>query len=73
MKWEWGLEENTHKESGVPSSANWKPTNPLTRRHQQVAVVKPHCTATKYGNTTEERGTTPESRMRDMTVRAMYK
>jgi hypothetical protein len=24
----------THSESGVPSSANWKPTKPLMRRQQ---------------------------------------
>ena len=61
----------THRDKGVPSSANWKPTNPLTRRHQHVALEKPHCTATKYGYTTDASGTTPESRMSEMTVRAM--
>jgi len=40
-------EQGTQRERGVPSSANWNPTNPLTRRHQQVAVASPHCTATK--------------------------
>lgn len=63
--------ESTQSERGVPSSANWKPTNPLTSRHQHAAVVRPHCTATKYGYTTDASGTTPESRMSEMTVSAM--
>src|SRR5271170_1321015 len=68
-----GWRRVTHRERGVPSSANWNPTNPFTRRHQHVAVVRPHCTATKYGNTTDASGTTPESRMSEVTVRAIYK
>ena len=31
----------THNEAGVPSSANWKPTKPLTSKHQNMAVTKP--------------------------------
>lgn len=31
----------TQSDMGVPSSANWKPTNPFKRRHQNVAQVRP--------------------------------
>ena len=31
----------THKERGVPSSANWKPTNPLMSKQQYVAATRP--------------------------------
>lgn len=30
-----------HKDFGVPSSANWKPTKPLIRRHQKIEVPNP--------------------------------
>jgi len=33
--------ERTHRERGVPSSANWKPTKPLMSRQQYVAATKP--------------------------------
>jgi hypothetical protein len=33
--------EQTHKERGVPSSANWKPTNPLMSKQQYVAATRP--------------------------------
>jgi hypothetical protein len=32
---------HTQRERGVPSSANWKPTNPFKRRHQKVAEISP--------------------------------
>lgn len=40
----------THKLIGVPSSANWKPTNPFNRRHQNVVLIRPMCAAVKYWN-----------------------
>lgn len=41
----------TQSDSGVPSSANWKPTKPLIRMQQYVAATRPvyiaanHCYA----------------------------
>lgn len=31
----------SQRERGVPSSANWNPTNPLTRRQQYAAATRP--------------------------------
>lgn len=31
----------TQSDRGVPSSANWKPTNPLINRHVYVAATSP--------------------------------
>lgn len=31
----------TQSESGVPSSANWKPTKPFSNKHQNVALDNP--------------------------------
>ena len=31
----------THRDRGVPSSANWKPTKPLRRRQVYAAVMRP--------------------------------
>jgi len=35
------------KDIGVPSSRSWKPTTPLRRRTQSVAVIAPRWTAVK--------------------------
>lgn len=44
-KEEWLL---TQRERGVPSSANWNPTNPFTRRHQYVAQMSPKWIAANH-------------------------
>lgn len=38
----------TQSDSGVPSSANWKPTKPLINKHQKLALTTPKCIAAKY-------------------------
>lgn len=45
----------TQSDKGVPSSANWNPTNPLRRRHQNVAEINPICTPVKYYKRTRAR------------------
>ena len=35
-------------DKGVPSSANWKPTNPFNNKHQKVAQPKPICIAVNH-------------------------
>jgi hypothetical protein len=35
-------------DKGVPSSANWKPTNPFNNKHQKVAQPKPMCIAVNH-------------------------
>lgn len=38
----------TQSEMGVPSSANWNPTKPLTRSDQYKAVIRPNWTAANH-------------------------
>ena len=49
----------------VPSSYNWKPTNPLMSKQAVSADVMPFCTAVKYAYAPFPGGITPESRMSD--------
>jgi hypothetical protein len=53
----------------VPSSYSWKPTKPFMSRHVQSAEASPFCAAAKYGKAAEPGGVTPESRMRETTVK----
>lgn len=61
----------SHTDNVVPSSYNWKPTNPLIKRQTQSADVRPFWTAAKYGYGAVPGGTTPESRMSDAKVNIM--
>jgi hypothetical protein len=49
---EWGCGKRsggrTQSESGVPSSANWKPTKPFTSRQQYAAATRPVYTAANH-------------------------
>ena len=38
----------THMLSGVPSSANWNPTKPLSMSAQQTVHMRPVCTAANH-------------------------
>lgn len=38
----------THRESGVPSSANWKPTKPFMSIQQYAAATRPVYTAANH-------------------------
>lgn len=41
-------EERTQRDIGVPSSANWKPTNPFATRIQKMEQMKPTWTAVNH-------------------------
>lgn len=38
----------TQRDNGVPSSANWKPTNPLMSKQQYAAATNPVYTAANH-------------------------
>jgi len=42
---------NSQRDNGVPSSANWKPTNPLMSKQQYAAATNPVYTAANHFET----------------------
>jgi hypothetical protein len=65
------LSRRSQTDNVVPSSYSWNPTKPLIRRQVHKADIKPFWAETKYGYTEVPGGMTPESRMREKTVKAM--
>jgi hypothetical protein len=47
---------HTQRERGVPSSANWKPTNPFKSKHQKVTEISPRWTPVKYYQSGQKNG-----------------